>query len=221
MEKTKPFNSYEKISVTIDLVIFSFIKDKLSILLAKRINEPYKGQYGLPGGFVQVGENLEETIKRKLKEEVGDDNIYFEQLYTWGDKDRDQRGRVITISYFALVNQDNIALNEKDVKWFPVEENMKLPFDHKQIIEYAIKRLKWKFEYTPLACSLLPKEFPITALRKLYTTVFEKEFDKRNFNKKILSNKIFEEIGIQKDVPNRPAKLYKLKTDSPEFVSMI
>jgi 8-oxo-dGTP diphosphatase len=206
---------YERPSVTTDLVVFSVREGKLNALLIKRGVVPFKGGWALPGGFVNIDESIDEAAKRELQEETGVKDIFLEQLYTWGEVDRDPRGRVITVSYFALVKDNEVELKAStdaaEVKWFDVNKLPKLAFDHDKILKYAIQRLRWKFEYTTMAISLLPKKFSISQLKNLYEVVFEREFDKRNFYKKILSLDILDEKGMQENVAFRPAKLYSLK----------
>ncbi len=216
---------YPQPSVTTDIVIFSIINRDLKVLLVKRDVMPFKGKWALPGGFVQMNESLEEGAMRELREETGVKNVYLEQLYPFGNPKRDPRGRVITIAYFALINSEKIKLKPStdvsEAKWFSILKIPCLAFDHKKILDYAIKRLRWKFEYTPIAFSLLPKKFTMTQLQSLYEIVFKKKFDKRNFRKKILSLNILEEEEIKKDVSYRPPKLYSLKSNAPEIIEIL
>jgi len=216
---------YEQPSVTTDIVIFSIIDDDLKVLLIKRGVEPFKDQWALPGGFVRMGEALEDSARRELSEETGLENVYLEQLYTFGDVKRDPRGRVITIAYMALVDGKNIKLkastDAKEVKWFSVKNLPKLAFDHEKILSYSLKRLRWKFEYTCVGFSLLPKKFTISSLQKIYEIVHNKEFDKRNFRKKLFSLGILKEEGMEEDVGYRPAKLYSLKCSPDKVVEII
>lgn len=216
---------YAQPSVTVDLVVFSIHEKKLKVLLIKRGMKPFKDKWAFPGGFVKVDESIESAAKRELVEETGVSDIYLEQLYTWGDVKRDPRGRVISVSYFALINSDDVELKAStdalDVKWFEPASMPGLAFDHKKILEYAMKRLKWKFEYTPVVFSLLPNKFTIGQVQKIYEAVFEKEFDKRNFYKKIASLNILKEVGIQRDTPSRPAKLYSLRKNVPDILSIV
>lgn len=183
-------DNYPKPAVTVDIVIFTIINNKLQVLLIKRGTEPFKDRWALPGGFVKMHESLEQAAKRELEEETGVKEVYLEQLYTFGDVNRDLRGRVITIAYFALINSEKAKQKLKattdasEAEWFEVSNLPSLAFDHEEILNYAIKRLKWKFEYTTIVFSMLPKRFTLTQLQKIYEIVFEKEFDKRNFRKK-------------------------------------
>ncbi len=216
---------FEKPSVTVDIVIFTIKGKELKVLLVKRKIEPYKDRWAIPGGFVRINESLEEAAKRELEEETGVKDVYLEQLYTFGDPKRDPRGRVITVSYIALVNSENIKLNAKtdasDAQWFPMLKTPQVAFDHKKILEYAFRRLRWKFEYTTVAFSLLPKKFTMTQLQNIYQIVFNKRFDKRNFRKKILSLNIIKEEGIRQDVSHRPPMMYSLKKNIGEIVNIL
>jgi len=215
-------------SVAVDIITFSIKDNSLKVLLIKRGIEPFKSKWAIPGGFVRIEENLEEAAKRELEEETGVKEVYLEQLYTFGDVHRDPRGRVITVSYFALINAEKpeqelkATTDASEAKWFSVKELPELAFDHDKILKYAMKRLRWKFEYTTLAFSLLPKKFTLTQLQKLYEIVFDKKFDKRNFRKKIRSlDLITPTKEIQKDVSNRPPKLYSFKKRIGEIVEIL
>ncbi len=219
---------YEKPSVTVDIIVFTVQNQELKVLLVKRGIEPFKEMWAIPGGFVRIKESLEEAAKRELKEETGVKNVYLEQLYTFGAVDRDPRGRVITVSYFALINSEKAkekleaATDASEAKWFSVNKLPKLAFDHNKILKYSIKRLRWKFEYTTIAFSLLSKKFTLTQLQRLYEIVFNKKFDKRNFRKKILSLSLVEPTKeIKKDVSYRPPQLYSLKRKIGEIVEIL
>ena len=216
---------YQKPSVTVDIIVFTINNNDLKILLIKRGLDPFKNIWAIPGGFARIDESLELAAKRELEEETGVKEVYLEQLYTFGDVNRDPRGRVITVSYMALVKSDEIHLNAQtdaaDAKWFSISKIPKLAFDHNKILEYALKRLKWKFEYTTVAFSLLPEKFTLTQLQELYETVFQKKLDKRNFRKKILSLNILEEEEIMTEVSHRPPQLYSLKKRIGDVVEIM
>jgi len=223
--KNENMDKFEKPSVTVDIVIFTIKNNDLNILLVKRNMTPFKDKWALPGGFVRIKENLQEAAKRELEEETGVKDVYLEQLYTFGNPKRDPRGRVITIAYMALINSENIKLKAttdvSDAKWFSIKKIPKLAFDHHRILDYSLKRLKWKFEYTTVAFSLLPKKFTLSQIKKIYELVFNKKFDKRNFAKKILSLDILNEKGINRNVSHRPPMLYSLKKDIGEIVEIL
>lgn len=221
-------DNYPKPAVTVDIVIFTIINNKIQVLLIKRGAEPFKDRWALPGGFVKMHENLEQAAKRELEEETGVKEVYLEQLYTFGDVNRDPRGRVITVAYFALIDSEKAKQKLKattdasEAEWFEISNLPSLAFDHRVILNYAIKRLKWKFEYTTIAFSMLPKRFTLTQLQKIYEIVFEKEFDKRNFRKKIFSLNILEPTKeMKKDVSYRPPELYSLKKGIGEIIEIL
>lgn len=223
--KEENIHKFEKPSVTTDIVIFTIKDDGLNVLLVKRKITPFKDRWALPGGFVRINESLEEAAKRELKEETGIKDVYLEQLFSFGNPKRDPRGRVITIAHMALVNSENIKLRAttdvSDAQWFSVSQIPILAFDHKKILDYSLKRLKWKFEYTTVAFSLLPRKFVISQIQKIYEIVFNKKFDKRNFAKKIISLDVLKEEGIKKDVSHRPPMLYSLRKNIGEIIKIL
>lgn len=219
------YDMLEKPSVTVDIILFT-VKDKgLKVLLVKRAVEPFKDMWAIPGGFVKMNESLEEAARRELLEETNVKDVYLEQLYTFGDPGRDPRTRVITVAYFALVNAEKFKLkastDTKDVAWFSMHELPDLAFDHKKILEYALKRLRWKLAYTTVAFSLLPEKFTLTQLQSIYETIFNKKFDKRNFRKKIKALNLVKEMPeFKEDVAHRPPKLYTRNKKIGEIVEI-
>ena len=223
--ENEDIHKFKKPSVTADIVVFIIKDNDLKVLLVKRGVEPFKDKWAIPGGFVRIEESLEQAAKRELEEETGLKDVYLEQLYTFGDPKRDPRGRVITVSYMALVKSKDIKLKAttdvSDAQWFSCSKIPVLAFDHKKILDYSLKRLKWKFEYTTVAFSLLPEEFAISQIQKIYEIVFNKKFDKRNFSKKILFLDILKEEEIRRDVSHRPPMLYSLKKNIGEIVEIL
>lgn len=206
----------QNIKVAVDAIVFGYQNNQLYILLIQQKFGTQESSYwALPGGLVQNEESLQEAVKRELKEETNVTVNYFEQLFTFGDDvNRDSRNRVISVAYFALVDPSKLQIkadsDAENVKWFKINEIPPLAFDHKNILEKAINRLKAKLTYEPVGFDLLPKEFLFSELENLYCTILEKEIDRRNFRKKILSFDIIEEteqFGSSKS--GRPAKLFK------------
>lgn len=216
---------YPKPSVTVDTVILTIKENDLKVLLVKRNIEPFKDVWAIPGGFVKLDESLDDAAKRELEEETGVKDVYLEQLYTFGEVARDPRGRVITVTYFALVNSDKLTLaastDAAEAQWFSLKNLPRLAFDHKKILQYALKRVRWKLEYTTAAFSLLSDKFTMSELQTIYEIIMDKKFDKRNFRKKILSLKIVKQEEVKKDVSHRPPKLYSLKKQTGEIVEII
>ena len=219
--------AFERPSVTVDLTIFTVEDNELKALLVKRPHWPFEGKWALPGGFIDMEESLEEAAERTLQEKTGlKENIYLEQLYTFGEPERDPRTRVITVGYLALVNSEEIEYQRSDkveeVKWTSVYDLPELASDHEDILDYAVKRLRWTLEYTTAAFSFLSERFTLTELQDTYETVFDKEFDKRNFRKKIKKNDIVTYTGEkEKNVSHRPAKLYKSNKELGEIVDIL
>ncbi len=217
------FANFDKYAVATDIVIFTIKNDDLKVLLIKRKNQPFKNMWAIPGGFVRQNESVDVAAIRELKEETGVSSVYIEQLYTYGEIDRDPRGRVISVAYFAILNgSDKVKLKATtdalDVGWFSVLYLPDLAFDHKKIIEYAKLRLKYKLEYTVTGFQLIPREFTLSELQKVYEIVLGHKFDKRNFWKKIKQLDIVESIDKEKkDGAHRPAKIYKLKREKYTF----
>jgi len=204
---------YPRPAVTVDCVIFGFDKNQLKVLLTKWAIEPFLGKWAFPGGFIQEDENADDCALRKLQEEAGLKDIFLEQLYTFSDLARDPRGRVISIAYYALVRPDAYTLEAgvdiDAVQWFGIDEKLDLAFDHKQILNTAIQRLRGKIRYQPIGFELLPKQFTLPDLHNLYETVLQRSIDRGNFRKKILSmGLLIDHSDKQKDRRARAAKIY-------------
>lgn len=205
----------QDIKVSVDAVVFGYDQEKgVSVLLIKRKNEPFQKMWALPGGLVLTGESLNDAVNRELKEEAGIDVNYLEQLYTFGDPYRDPRNHAISVSYYALVRPQDFQVvahsDAEDVEWFNIKKLPRLAFDHKKIIDAAIKRLRGKITYEPVGFELLDKEFPFSDLEKLYMTLLDQEIDRRNFKKKITHLGILDELDytVQRGA-GRPARLFK------------
>lgn len=207
-------HKYERPSVTVDVVIMSLRQQDLQILLVKRRSWPFEGMWAIPGGFVNIDESLESAAKRELQEETGVQDVYLEQLYTFGDPDRDPRTRVITVMYFALLDTERLqvraASDAADVGWFSVYDLPPLAFDHEKVLNYALSRLRGKLDYTTIAFNLLPEQFTLRELQRVYEIILHRKLDKRNFRKKILATGILEDTGTKKmEGTHRPARLYR------------
>lgn len=216
---------YPRPSLTVDCVIFGLDDTDLKALLIQRGQAPFEGQWALPGGFVHMDETLEEAARRELEEETGVNHVFLEQLYTFGAVKRDPRERVVTVAYYALVKLSDqrirASTDARNAAWFAVDDLPKLAFDHIEILETALTRLKNKVRYQPLGFELLPEKFTLTQLQKLYETILERELDKRNFRKKILSMDLLVELDeIEQDVAHRAARLYSFDKKKYEKLAM-
>lgn len=215
---------YPHPAVTTDIVIFTIRDKQLKLLQIMRGGEPYKGKWALPGGFVQLDEDLESGARRELSEETGISGVYLEQLYTFGSVDRDPRERVITVAYYALIPSDKIELraatDAEAVGWFSMDELPKLAFDHKKIVDMAHERLVAKLDYSTIAFKFMPEEFTLSELQDVYEIILREEMDRRNFRKWMLAlDQIVETGGERREGAHRPAKLYRaINPDKVEII---
>lgn len=216
---SKTFTETKTHEVTVDVVILTIVENKLKVLLLKRVNEPFRGRWAIPGGFIRLSENLDDAALRVLKEKTNVQNIYLEQLYTFGDPLRYPNTRVITCAYFALLRAEDIDVKIMDesqvaeIEWHSVENLPPLAFDHKEIIEYSLKRTRERLELCPIAFQLLPKKFTLTELQKSYELILKKDLDKRNFRKKVLATNMLIDLNeCTKTGSKRPAALYSFDT---------
>ena len=222
-ETAEPYNTsrYERPSVTIDVAVFTILDGELKVLLIKRKRWPHKGTWAIPGGFVEMDETLEEAANRELVEETGmyGQDVYLEQLYTFGDPGRDPRTRVITVAYFALVSADKLpqiraASDAADVGWFSAYVLPPLAFDHADILQYAITRLRYKLEYSAVGFQLLPERFTLRELQEAYETVLGEKLDKGNFRSKLRKSGVVEPTDSFQETGGRPARLYRFRDDA-------
>lgn len=201
-------------ALAVDIVVFALDDEDLQVMLIERDLPPFAGQWALPGGFVRVDETLDEAANRELREETGLHDIFLEQLYTFGELQRDPRERIVTVAYYALVNlaghDVQASTDARNAAWFPVAELPTLAFDHARIVDTALERLRGKVRYQPLGFELLPERFTLRQLQHLYEIILGRELDKRNFRKKVLSMGILKETNeIEKDVAHRAARLFR------------
>lgn len=201
--------------ITVDTVILTIKNNALQVLLVKREKEPFIGKWAIPGGYVRMSENLEQAAVRVLKERTNVDNVYLEQLYTFGDPLRHPTSRVITCVYFALVRYEDVksmVSNDGEVAWYSVDEMPALAFDHKEIIDYTRRRIRLSLRSCPVAYQLLKEKFTLTEMQKVYELIMGKELDKRNFRKKVLGTEGLIELDeFTKASSKRPARLYQYK----------
>jgi 8-oxo-dGTP diphosphatase len=211
--------SYPRPALTVDPVIFTLRENRLHVLLIQRAEEPFSGMWALPGGFVRMDESLENAALRELEEETGLKQAFLEQLYTYGDPERDPRDRIVTVAYFALIPADAPIRSEggsdaRLARWFPVDELPNLAFDHSQIIVYALRRLRYKLEYTAAGFELLPDQFTLTEIQHTYEMILGESLDKRNFRRRILEAGIIEPTAHMRTGEGRPARLYRYRADA-------
>ena len=208
------FNETKTHEITVDTVILTLKDDSLRVLLVKRENEPFKGKWAIPGGYVRMSEDLDAAAVRVLKEKTNVDNIYLEQLYTFGDPLRHPAARVITCAYFALVRAEDVNVVTADnVAWHKVKDLPALAFDHKEIIQYSLKRTRERLELCPVAYQLLNEKFTLTEMQRAYELIMGKSLDKRNFRKKVIQTEGLIELNeFSKTSSKRPARLYTFES---------
>jgi 8-oxo-dGTP diphosphatase len=183
-------------------------------MLIQRDISPFEGKWALPGGFVRIEETVEDAARRELQEETGLEKVFLEQLYTFGDIDRDPRERVVTVAWYALVRLSDhrvkAATDARAAAWFGMDDLPQLAFDHDRILELAYQRLQNKVRYQPIGFELLPQKFTLTQLQHLYEIILDRTLDKRNFRKKILGMNVLQELDeVETDVAHRAARLYR------------
>jgi 8-oxo-dGTP diphosphatase len=207
---------YPHPAVSTDVVVFTVIDERLQLLLIRRSGEPFRGCWALPGGFLDIDEDLDACAARELAEETGVTGVYLEQLYSFGRPDRDPRERIISVAYYALVPANRIqvgaASDAAEAAWFPIANLPELAFDHGEIIAMAHQRLVAKLDYSTIAFQLLAETFTLGELQQVYETLIDAELDKRNFRKWALALEQIEETGeLRRRGSHRPARVYRLR----------
>jgi 8-oxo-dGTP diphosphatase len=210
-----------KLRVSVDIVLFTIRDRRLELLLIKRLAKPFSGRYALPGGFVEEDESLDAAAVRELREETGIHEVYLEQLYSFGDPQRDPRGRIITVAYYALVPHTQVlraGTDAAEAAWFPLDQLPSLAFDHKKIVEYAYMRIRNKLDYTNVGFELLPETFTLTELQHVHEAILGEPVDKRNFRRKLGMRGIVKAIKKWHQTGRRPAQLFQFidKKKRPE-----
>jgi len=211
--------------VAADVVIFTIDDGTLQALLVEVKAGTYAGQWAFPGGLVHIGESPESTAARELLEQTGLQDVYLEQLRTFGEPDRDPQAHVVSVAFFALVPDKGVAHRVSGkysrVHWFPVRALPPLAYDHSAIAAYALERLQAKLEYTNIAYSLLPTELTLGELQEIYEIILGRRFDRRNFRKKILGLRLLRPLRRVRRGPHRPAQLYTFTRRQPVNVRIL
>jgi len=221
------YKAYERHYVAVDCVIFGYENDELKVLLYPRGFAPSMGKWSLLGGFVEHDETLGDAARRILNKTTGLQNIYQEQVHAFSRIDRDPAGRVISVAYYALIRinqQDFDLLKEHGARWWPVSKLPALIFDHREMVENALKKLQSRAGSEIVGKELLGDRFTLTHLKKLYEAIFQRKLDSGNFRKKILALGVLNKTGV-KDMSEskKGAYLYEVileKEGQPGFISI-
>jgi 8-oxo-dGTP diphosphatase len=229
-------SKFERPSVAVDVSLLAVRDGKLVTWLIRREEHPHRGRWSLPGGFVRMRESLNDAAARVLEEKSGVQDVFLEQLYSFGAPDRDPRTRVISIAYYALVDVkrleplvsergDGVSIADLNVPWAeetggPVEaliagREVKLAFDHAHQLGMAVKRLRGKLTYAPIGFQLLPDQFTLRDLQLIHEAVLVRSLNKDSFRRKMLATGQLEATGeYQSDVDHRPAEMYRFSRRS-------
>ncbi len=217
------YDIHKKVYVAIDCIIFGFDEKGLKLLLIKRNFEPQKGEWSLMGGFLKPEESLDDAAKRILHDLTGLHDIYLEQLFTFGDPDRDPGDRVISVAYFSIIRlsqYDEFRNSRYEARWFPLKALPDLVFDHKSMIKKAMKRLQRRATSEPIGFELLPEKFTMPRLLNLYEAIYLQKLDKRNFRKKIFQMGILEKLD-EKDKSGSKKGAFLYRFDKHRYDALI
>jgi ADP-ribose pyrophosphatase YjhB (NUDIX family) len=208
------YHKQTRILVALDCIIFGFDGLDLKLLLVQRGLEYEKGKWSLMGGFVQKNEDFDKGSSRILKELTGLEGVYMEQLFAFGDVNRDPIERTVSVAYFALIDihQYEEQINtDYHAEWFPIKNTPKLIFDHQKMVDMAKEKLKYKAAFHPILFELLPEKFTLPQLQSLFEGIFDSQFDKRNFSRKLQSTKLLiKQKDKDKEGSKKGAYYYKL-----------
>ncbi len=205
-----------RIAISVDCVIFGFDENELKVLLIKSDLKKYEGQWSLLGDLVSSTEDVDQAAYRILCERTGMDDVYLEQVRTFGRVDRHPAARVVTVVYCSLINvqQHTLGITDNQLTWQKISAIIEMAFDHKQILDVCYSWLQKRIQEHPLGFSLLPKKFSLRELQNLYEAILAAKLDRRNFRKKFFSMDLLIDTGeYETDVPHRPGKLYRFNYD--------
>ncbi len=217
------YSKHDQHYVAVDCIIFGFDKKKLKLLCIKRDFNPGKGEWSLMGGFLNHNESINQAAARVLYELTGLKDIYLEQIQAYGEINRDPAARVISVAYYALIDSvrfEDVISHDYDAQWFSLKSLPELIFDHRIMVEKALRRLRRRCKTQPVGFELLPEKFTLPQLMKLYEAIFQQKFDKRNFRKKILSNGILRKLD-EKDMEGSRKGAYLYQFDKEEYDALV
>ena len=219
------YQEHEKFHVAVDSIIFGYDEGgrELKVLLLKRNFQPAKGEWSLMGGFLSNNESVDTAAQRILNQLTGLSQVYMEQLYTFGERDRDPGDRIISIAYFALIriNSSDLELvKNHGATWVPISSMPPLIFDHAAMVARALKKLQIRARTQPIGFELLPDKFTIPQLQGLYEAIYNKTLDKRNFRRKLLSMNLLEKLEEKEKESSRKGAWY-YRFDSRKYEDLL
>lgn len=206
---------YFNIAISVDCVIFGYDNKELKVLLIKSDLEEFEGMWSLLGDLIKPDEDLDNAPYRVLTERTGLEDVFLEQVHTFGTVNRHPSGRVITTAYYSLIDINNhkLKLTNNEVHWHRVSDLRKMAFDHKLILDTSLQKLRQQVLEKPVIFNLLPEKFSLRQLQDLYEAILDVQLDRRNFRKKIaLKDWLVDLNEMEDNVPHRPGKLYKMKS---------
>ena len=212
-------DDHVRVGISVDCVIFGFDENELKVLLIKCDLKKYQGYWSLLGDLVGGEEDIEQAAYRVLQERTGLDDLYLEQVKTFGEVDRHPAARVVTVAYCSLINVQHhkLGIHDNELHWHPVSSVKQMAFDHKKILDACHSWLQKRVQEHPLGFSLLPKKFSLRELQNLYEAILGSKMDRRNFRKKFFSMDCLVDTGeYETDVPHRPGKLYRFNYEKYE-----
>lgn len=204
--------STNRVALSVDCVIFGFDENKLKVLLIRSDLKKYQGQWSLLGDLVQPNEGLDEAAYRILKQRTGLNDVFLEQVHTFGEVDRHPASRVVTVAYCSLINiqHHKLKILDNELHWHDVDSVSEMAFDHKKIFDTSYSQLQKRVREHPLGFSLLPNKFSLRELQNLYEAILNIKLDRRNFRKKFFSMDFLIDMDeVETDVPHRPGRLYR------------
>jgi len=223
---TSTYEAAKPILVAVDCIIFGFIDDRIKLLVFEREVEPFAGQWSLPGSFVKKDENISTAASRILHELSNLDNIFMEQLHSFGDVGRDSGDRVISVAYWSLIKPDTdlssrkLRIDGHVTRWMDIDPLPKLVLDHTEMVKLALKKLKERTRFKPIGLELLPEEFTLPQLLKVYDAILQKPLDDRNFRKKILKSRLLIRLD-KKDKSSSRKGAYLYKFDYEKYQELL
>ena len=211
--------------VAVDTVLFAIDSGQVKCYLVRLRWGPVAGKWAFPGGLVREGEMLDEATRRELRQSTGLDDCYIEQLFSFGDPNRDPKAHVVSVAYMALIDRASAvhSCSQKyaNGRWFEMTGLPDLAYDHAEIAEYAARRLKSKLEYTNIACNLLPPTFTFAQIEELYAIVLGRALDRRNFRRRIMAMNLLNRLPLERRGNHRPAALYSFRQRSLQVIEML